>query len=259
MRAAGDGQSCASIQAKLRTQDRPELHSALGDCEEAAGDFREAANQYQIAARADPTEQNLFVFGSELLKYRGYSQGLQVFTYSAGRYPDSARIRVGLGIAQYSLGQYQQAVESLCQAVDLAPADTRALDFLGKMIGVAPELSKQIESRLKRFARLYPKNAAANYYYALSLRTSGANDQAEMFLQRAVAEAPAYAEAHYELGLIYADSGRTKRAVDEYLQAVRYKPDLSAAHYRLAQLYAKEGQTEQARREFEIVKGLRPR
>ncbi len=253
---AGGGGSCESIRAQLKAQDRAGLHSALGDCEEAAGNFREAANQYQIAARADPSEQNLFAFGSELLKYHGYSQGFQVFTYAAGRYPDSARIRVGLGVAQYSLGDYQHAVETLCQAVDLAPADTRALEFLGKMIGVAPELSKQIDARLGRFARLYPKNPAVNYYYALSLRSDGATDRAETFLQRAIAERPAYAEAHYELAQIYAESGRAKRAIDEYQQAIRYKPAWSAAHYRLAQLYSKEGNKEEARREFAIVKGL---
>ena len=159
------------IQTLLEQQDRAELHNLLGDVEESSGNFREAAKQYEIAARMDPSENNMFALGTELLKYHGYQQALQVFSYGVKQKGTSAKLHVGLGVAQYSLGQYHEAVETLCHAVDLNPKDGRALEFLGKIYDVAPGLTGEVTNRLEHFAKLYPDSASANYYYALSLRT----------------------------------------------------------------------------------------
>lgn len=263
---AGNAAGARAIARKLLAQeDRPELHTLLGDCEEANGNFREAANQYQIAARADPSEANLFSFGSELLRHAGYREAGQVLSYAAGRFPQSGRIRVALGVAQYSVGDYRTAVETLCRAVDLNPADTRAFDFLGKMIGVAPELSSEVAARLKRFATAYPNNAAANYYYAMSLlaasenKTAGADDLARHLLERAVAESPSFAEAHYQLAILLEQHSENKRAIEEFERAVGLNPHLAGAHYRLARLYRRTGQSALAEREYEAVKNARER
>jgi len=256
---AGDAASSRRLVEQLLTrQDRPDLHNLLGSIEEASGNFRDAAKQYEIAARQDPSEKNLFDLGTELLKYHGYRQAVQVFEYATGRYPKSAQLRVSLGVGQYSLGEYRVAVETLCHAVDLDPKDVRALDFLGKMHDVAPELSAEVTSRLKHFSELYPQNPAANYYYALALGRAQGSDTAsvERLLKKAIAEDPAYAEAHYELGLAYANSGSDKQAIAELEKAVKLRPDMKSAHYRLAQLYAKQGDSDRARREYQAVRAL---
>jgi tetratricopeptide (TPR) repeat protein len=240
----------------LQRQDRAELHNLLGSVEEASGNFRDAAKEYEVAARLDPSEKNIFDLGTELLKYHGYSQALQIFTYGISRQPHSAQLRVGLGVAQYSLGEYRDAVETLCQAVDLDPKDTRALDFLGKMYDVAPELSDEVTIRLKRFAALYPQNPAANYYYALALRSSQQPDtaQAESLLKKAISQDPSFAEAHYQLGVIYQDQKLDTEAIEELKIAVKLRPDLKSAHYRLAQLYSKRGERALAREEYAAMK-----
>lgn len=251
------------IQELLKQQDRAELHNLLGEVEERSGNFRGAVGQYEIAARIDPSEKNIFDLGTELLKYHGYGQALRVFSYGVGQKPRSAQLHIGLGVAQYSLGQYQEAVQTLCQAVDLDPKDSRAIEFLGKMNDVAPSLKKDVRARLEHFAKLYPDNAAVNYYYALSLRTRTtevasrqANSQAKALLVKAVRGKPEFAEAHYQLGLLYQDEGQALQAVYEYETAVRLRPDLRNAHYRLAQLYMKQGQSDLARSEYETVKRL---
>jgi len=259
---AGDaGRARALLQNLLSSQDPPELHNLLGDCEEALGNFREAANQYQIAARADPSESNLFSFGSELLKHGAYPEALQIISFAANRYPQSARLRVALGVAQYSLRQYQEAVATLCAAVDMNPADTRPFEFLGKMVGVAPELSGEVSARLKQFAAAYPKNPTANYFYAMSLlgEPNAQLDLPRSLLERSVADAPSYAEAHFQLGNIYDEQGDTNRAITEFETAIRLKPDWKSAHYHLAQLYRKAGKPQLAAREYEAVKNASDR
>jgi len=217
-----------------------------------AQDIDETARQLERTARLDPSESNLFDLGSYLLEHNGFAPGLTVFQYGVGRYPKSARLRVGLGVAFYSLRRYDEAVESLCQAVDLDPRDTKALDFLGKMHDLSPQYANQVAGHLARFVQLYPKNAAANYYYALSLGSRG-----ESYLQKAVQLDPAFTEAHYHLGLLAEAGGESGKAIAQYEITVQQRPDFSQAHYRLARLYQKSGKTHLAREEFAILKTLR--
>ncbi len=231
------------ISAMLKNGDKAELHNLLGDVEEAEGHVDDAAREYEIAARKDPTEKNLFDLGSDLILHRGFEPALKVFEFAVTRYPRSAKLRVGLGVTHYSLGQYDNAVQSLCEAVDLDPKDAKALDFLGKMYDVSPGYADEVTKRLEHFAEIYPNNPAANYYYALSLRkrtlSSGPNaaaKQAETYLLKAVALKPEWAEAHYELGLLYEDEAQDFKAIPEFELAIKARTDLPKAHYHLARL-----------------------
>jgi len=250
----------------LARQDRSELHNLLGDVEEAAGRVDEAEKQYERAARMDPSEKNLFDLGTDLLRHHAYQQALTVFQYAGGKYPQTARIQVGLGVALYSAGKYDEAVETLCRAVDLDPRDTKALDFLGGMYDVSPELADQVTKRLERFAELYPNNAAANYYYALSLRkrnltpgVTGSPQKIEALLKKSIALRADFAPAHLQLALLYSDENRVADAIGEFEQAVRLDAGLKSAHYHLAQLYAQEGNAERSHQEFQVFKTLKDR
>ena len=251
------------IAGLLGEKDRAELHNLLGDVEEADGHVQKAAQQYETAARMDPSEKNLFDLGSDLLLHRGFEPALKVFAFATERYPQSARLRVGLGIAHYSMGQYDDAVESLCQAVDLDPRDTKALDFLGKTYDISPRYAEQVTQRLAHFVQTYPDNAAAHFYYALSLRkralvtgSNGVQGQAEIHLLRAVQLNPSYADAHFELGLLYEDEKQDAKAIQQYQLATRLRSDLSKAHYRLGRLYQKSGQAALAQKEFHAFETL---
>jgi tetratricopeptide (TPR) repeat protein len=252
------------INALIKQQDKPELHNLLADVEESEGRPNEAARQYELAARLDPSEKNVFDLGSDLLKHRAFTSALTVFKFGVERYPESPKIRVGLGIAHYSLGKYDDAVQALCEAVDLDPTDTKALDFLGKMVDVSPRYADDVTKRLARFASIYPGNSAANYYYALSLRkrslstdNKAGQQGAEAYLVKAVRLRPDFPEARYELGLLYEDEARDNDAIHEYELAAKSQPTFMKAHYRLARLYRKTGREALAEKEFQTLKALK--
>jgi tetratricopeptide (TPR) repeat protein len=251
------------LEQMLSRQDRSELHNLMGDVEEALGQVSEAEKQYERAARMDPSEKNLFDLGTDLLRHEVFRQALTVFQYASGKYPQASRIQVGLGVAFYSSGRYPEAVETLCRAVDLDPDDPKALQFLGGMHDVSPELADEVTRRLAHFVDLYPNNAAANYYYALSLRKrnltaelTGSQEKVETLLKRSVALRADFAAAHFQLGLLYSDEKRFAKAINELEAAVRLDPGLKSAHYRLAQLYAQEGKPERSRQEFQAFRSL---
>jgi tetratricopeptide (TPR) repeat protein len=140
--------------------------------------------------------------------------------------------------------------------VDLDPRDTRALEFLGKMQGIAPGKAEEVAGRLALFARRYPDNAAANYYYALTLRGKQAAE-AENLLLRAAKLKPDWPEVHYELALLYEAEGLAEKAMREYEATIRLRPEFAKAHYRLARLYEKAGKKEMARAELKAFEALK--
>jgi tetratricopeptide (TPR) repeat protein len=235
------------------------LHNLLGLVEEKAGHIQPAADQYQRAAHMDPTEKHVFDLGQCFLRNRGAEQAIQIFTFGVGTYPASARMQVGLGVAHYARGEYDQAVEALCRGVDLDPSDTRALYFLGQMLDVSAVLAGEVTSRLAHFVDAYPSNAAANYYYALSLwkRTSQPDAQsAEKYFKKALDLDPKMADAHLQLGILYEDTERLRDAVREYELAVKLDPRNDKGHFRLARAYRAAGRNKQAEDQLRLYREL---
>jgi tetratricopeptide (TPR) repeat protein len=254
----------AIVTQLLKVKETGELHNLLGDVEELAGNLPVAADHFQRAAHMDATEEHLFDWGNIYLRLRAGDNALQVFTAAVARFPASARLQIGLGVAQYSRGQYADAVASFCRAVDLDPSDPRAYDFLGEIYGVAPELASAVTERLAGFVKAHPQNAMAHLYYALSV-WRGARGRSEpedlrrveTLLTRAVTLDPTLARGFLELGILLSDQERYAEAVEQLRRATTLQPGVAQAHYRLAQAYRRTGQTALAEKELQIFQTLK--
>jgi len=247
-----------------KRKDTAELHDLLGEVEEKDGQFVAAANEFEIAAHMEPSEGNIFDWGSELLIHQTLEPAIEVFRQGAERYPDSPRMAIGLGMAYYSLGKYDDAVKSLLRAADLNPSDPRAYPFLSWAYDSSPSQAEEVIERFRRFAELQPQNGRAVYYYAMSLwKGKRAQDpsldlsQIEVLLKKAVALDPGLAEAHLQLANLYSDQRKYAESVPEYLRARELNPDLADVHYRLAQAYVRVGEKDLAQEEFKVYQQLR--
>jgi tetratricopeptide (TPR) repeat protein len=244
---------------ELDKQEQAELHHLLGDAEEKLGNSLEAVRGYQHAAELNPSEANLFDWGTELLIHRAFEPAIEVFTEGNRLFPCSARMLTGLGVSWYARGSDDLAMERLCQASDLNPDDPNPYLFLGKMQSVETTQSTCMMEKLGRFVRLEPENAQANYYYALGLsRRNDADDvaHAESLLEKAVRLDPKLAAAYLQLGVLYLQRGDSSKAVSAYLEAITANPGLVAAHYRLAQAYSRNGEKSKAQAELQIYNQL---
>ena len=252
------------IQELLKLKNAAELHNLLGEVEEKDGKFVPAANEYELAAHADPSESNLFDWGSELLLHRTLGPSIEVFQDAAKRYPASQRLAIGLGMALYAHGNYDEAVKSLLRAADLNPSDPSCYLFLSRAYDSSPSQADEVIQRFRRYSELQPRNGQALYYYAMSLwKGKRAQDptldlhQIETLLKNSIELDPKLAESHLQLGNLYSDQSKYAEAVPEYLRALELDPDLGDAHYRLGQAYVRTGQKGPAQEQIEIYQKLR--
>jgi tetratricopeptide (TPR) repeat protein len=252
------------IHGLLKRRDTAELHDLLGDLEEKDGQFVAAENEYELAAHKDPSESNLFDWGSELLMHRTLDPAVTVFQDAVERYPNSPRLMIGLGMALYSRGNYDDAVKALLKGADLNPTDSRCYLFLSRAYDSSPSQADAVIDRFRRYAELEPGNGKAQYYYAMSLwkgkRTEDPNlnlHQIELLLKKSISLDPMLADAHFQLANLYSDQNKYAEAIPEYVQARELNADLADAYYRLGQAYVRTGQKERAQQEFQTYQRLR--
>lgn len=248
--------------AKLKNT--AELHNLLGQVEEKDGNFVAAVNEFETATHMDPSESNIFDWASELLVHRTLEPAIEVFRQGTERHPDSSRMALGLGMAYYSLGKYDDAVKSLLRAADLDPSDPRGYPFLSRAFDSSPSQANEVIERFRRFTELRPKNGRAFYYYAVSLwKSKRAEDtnldvsQIESLLKKSIALEAELPEAHLQLANLYSDQKKYAESIPEYLRARELDPDLADVHYRLAQAYVRVGEKDHAQEEFNVYQKLR--
>ena len=253
------------IQGLISLRDSAELHSLLGEVEEKSRAYLTSAKQYEQAARMEPSEQNVLNWGAELLLHQTFAPAIEVFQAGTQRFPQSAPLHNGLGIAFYGAGQLDDAARSFFQASDLNPKDPLPLTFLGKACdGVSAALAAQIRSRLQSFVTGNTQNAEVTYYDAICLWRMNQtelkpelNVQTESLLKRAVAVDPNYSDAYFQLGILYSDQHKYSEAVEQFERALKINPDSANAHYRLGQALARLGNETRAHEEFAVFERLR--
>lgn len=248
----------------LQQRNTAELHDLLAHIEEKDGNFVAAAQDFEAAAQMDPSEGNLFDWGSELLLHRTYEPAADVFGVATQKYPDSQRLWIGLGMSLYARGTYEEALDALEKAADVNPSDPRCYLFLFKAFDRSPSKAEGAVLRFKRYAELEPNNGHALYFYAASLwkarQLQGANLdllKVEALLEKSIVLDPSLPEPHVELGALYEGQHAYDKSIPEYQRAVELNPNLAEARYHLGIDYSRTGDKERAQVEFALTDKLR--
>jgi tetratricopeptide (TPR) repeat protein len=243
----------------LKRQNNADLHRMAGELDEKLGDPLAAVQEYQQAASLDPSEENYFAWGSELLLHRAVWQSAEVFRSGDKAHPKSARLLTGLGTALFAGALYDEAARSLCDASDLDPANPEPYIFMGKVEMAAPTPLPCIEPKLARFAQQKPDSSVANYLYAMAIwkreehsTIKAASPQIEALLTKAVSLDSKCSDGYLQLGILAASQHNYEKAIQLYTRAIDADPQLGEAHYRLGVAYDRLGQREKAAQEFQL-------
>jgi tetratricopeptide (TPR) repeat protein len=182
---------------------------------------------------------------------------VEVFNKGHRLFPRSVRTLIGLGSAWYLRGSYEQAADKLCDASDLEPGNESPHVFLGRLVSAESSSTARVRNTLKRYASLRPKDANANYLYALALwKPANLHDpqltsQVEWLLKNATRLDPNFTPGYLQLGIVYGEKQDFPMALVALKKAAALDPKSEQAHYRLAQIYRHLGQSENAQREMQ--------
>ncbi len=249
-------QETASLAKATPAGDDP--NRALAERNERAGHPLEAAREFQRAAELNPSEPNLYDWGTELLTHRAPEAAAEVFSKGVRLFPQSVRMMLGLATAWYTAGSYDKAGMWFYKATDLDPGDPAPYLFLGKVQAREIAESPEYQQRMARFVQLHPESALAHYYNAVTVwsRSGGPEDleasrKARALLEKAIALDPRLALAYLQLGIVNATEQKYSDAIREYRKAIELSPALEEAHYRLSAAYRLTG--EQAKAEEELA------
>jgi tetratricopeptide (TPR) repeat protein len=246
------------IRELLAHRDSADLHRLMGELDEKLGNPLSAVRDYELAVKLDPSEQNYFEWGSELLLHRAVWQAQEVFRRGSEAYPKSARMQTALGASLFAGARYDEAASHLCAASDMNPENPGPYIFLGKIQMAAPNALECVEPMLARFVRQQPGSSLANYLYAMSIlkhqksADTQAVQQAKILLRKAITLDSKCSEAYLQLGILAASQRDYDKAIGLYTHAIEADPQLADAHYRLGVAYDRTGQPTKAKQELQL-------
>src|SRR5437016_8926988 len=117
-------QTCA---LPIYQQPNAELYDLQASLEEDAGRYVQAVRHYQSAVDLDPgNEQYYFDLAAEYLVHLTFGPALEVFRVASQKFPASARLHVGEGLAQFALRQYGDAADTFMDALETDPTSPDA-------------------------------------------------------------------------------------------------------------------------------------
>jgi Flp pilus assembly protein TadD len=243
----------------LATSPDANVHRLAGQIDEQSDDPVASVHEFEMAATQDPSEQNYFEWGSELLLHRAIWQAKAVFESGLKAHPRSKRLLTGLGAALFAGALYDQAAHLLCEASDMNPKDLEPYMLMGRVVIATPNPLACVREKLARFEREQPNNSLANYFYAMAVwKDSGstlneaAGRQIESLLTKAVKIDPKCSDAYLQLGNLRSARRDYREAIDFYSKAIKANPQLSEAHYRLGVAYDRVGDKQKADGEFKL-------
>lgn len=239
----------------LQKEDRAELHGLLGEAESREQHYKAAAEEYQIAAEMDPSEANIFDFGTSLFRL-SEDAAEKILRYGVDKYTTSIRLRVALGTVLYAQGRSEEAARLLCEAEKLDPSDPRPLEFLADNHNVPLAMLPDVSDMFTHLRQEYPNDGLLLFDDTMvkSRRWSGDRDAVpENFvasLKTALALNPRISDAHFELSLIYKSQGRYADEISELRKAIAIAPNNEEYHYHLAFAFRHSGDKDGYRREI---------
>lgn len=183
---------------------------------------------------------------SELLINQGnYPPAEKILKKILSRVPECASAMVLRGLIYSQLGQFQQAVKCVENAIRIAPDNSEYHNFLAicyKDMGNYAAAELQFEQAIK----LNPDNAEAYNNLANIYKDSGRYDEARGLYQQAVEKDPDYAVAHTHLGVIYYIMGAIDLAIASHLSALKINPSSPESLGRLGEALFTRGDTQLA-------------
>jgi tetratricopeptide (TPR) repeat protein len=241
-----------------------EAYNLLAQAKEKLQLPDQAILAYQKAVELEPGNENYrYDLAYALLQYASDEASIKAFSSGIRDFPNSWRMRVGLGSVYFLAGEYTQATQALLEAVKLEPNAKVAYYLLGKAYESEGDLKPAVREAFKAYLAKKPEDAWAYYHYGIMQYLEAQsvmprdNDNAKSSLKTALSLNPDFAEAHLQIGIIEQMEGHLTESVQSLERAIQANPTLPAPHYRLAVVYQRLGDKDKSKTEFDLFEKLK--
>ena len=232
--------------------------SLLGQIDEKDGSYREAAKHLARAAELEPSEENAWQLSLEFLRHWTFIAAGEELDAALKLYPQSLRLRIGLGIASFGSSNYARASQIFAALLHDDPSNSFYASTLGMSCGTESGALPASCELLQKYIDAHPDDQATSIHYAHFLlgkqEDEAALKRGEALLRTVIAQNPSSAEAQFELGKLLEDRGAWAESIPPLQKAMSIRPSYAAAHYRLAIAYAHTGRKQDAAEEIELQK-----
>ena len=179
------------------------------------------------------------------IQVKYWTSSYTLFQHAAAVTPDNDIAHEMLGLTLMERGERAAGENELKKAIELNPANDRALLALGRLrysAGRPQEAIPLFESALR--IKDLPETRAA-----LAAARGNVDEAARMY-EEAIRRDPASTFLHNDFAALLASNGQDKRALAEYEEALRLTPDLYDAHMNIGALLTRLDRNDEAIQHF---------
>ncbi len=232
----------------IAQKNRAALHHVAGQAYTALKEPEKGAEQFQLAARMEPrNEEFTFDLAQALLRAEQFAEASTALERAVQTFPESAQIRLTLGVAYYGLRRFPEAVRLFLETIDMATDVEQPYIFLGRMLDQAGDSLPTIQTKLEAFRSRHPDNYWGSFLMAKALTFSGGTAaQIEPLLRDTIAKNGDLWEAHAELADLLNRKRDYAGAALEYERSAKLNPSESSIPFRLARVYDRLHEPEKA-------------
>jgi Tfp pilus assembly protein PilF len=225
------------------------IYAALADVYQTGGYLENAIPAMRLAVETEPKNEFYRVrYGMLLVDAKAPPAAVIRLKEAVDEFPNSAKIWLGLGIAQYYDSKLTDARQSLEKSLRLDSRLVPAIAYLAFISNVEGD-SQSAAAQFERALTIEPDNAVLHYLLAdtlLKIATSEI-EKIEKHLRRAIALDANLGGAHLGLGKIYVRQKRFAEAAAAFEKTIKLEPDRTEAYYQLGQIYARLKRVDESR------------
>jgi tetratricopeptide (TPR) repeat protein len=255
----GDLASASQTLASIASSDADVLY--------LRGKILEASGKPQItdkaaACRMQPDNEAFCADAAlEAIRQEHFVDAIAVLEPAIEKSPASYALLSLLGLAQFRLGRYRDAIRSYTSALKQDASVDASREGLGFLYYVTGDLEKArltVEEGLRNpKADFYLAHLEAMILYRISpqLRAKAAE-----VVERAITANPRFAPSYFLRGKIRMEQKDLSGALADFEHAVQINPKYPLPYFKMAQIYARQGraqEAESARRKFSELGNLR--
>lgn len=229
-------------------------HLLASRCYDGLRDPARAVQEAQEAVDLDPRSESARIQLAQIfLTWNTPEAAWQILSDALPRFPQSALVRLGLGLALNGLQRYREAIPILRDCLRLRPDLGLAFDGLGNAYINADDFEGLLRESVD-YVRSNPGDFRGYYYQAEARYKLGQGAaETEVLVRRSLELNPRFAAAQVLLGRLLLDRGRAEEALTALLEAARLRPNYAPAHLYLAFAYRRLGRADEAHRESDEV------